>query len=561
MFSSAAALLLSTTLLTGVFACDDHGYRHKGGDDYASIEWGPCDPSLISDPALTCAFFKIPLDYHDPSAGHGRLALVKANATGVRRGTVFVNPGGPGSPGLDAVNSNKDLLLGLTGGNYDIVSWDPRGVGSLTIPGDVFCFDSTEDYNTFWNGTIELSGIEMTGNFSDPTDIDSLFSQAPIMQAKYDELAERCLSHPSGKFLKYVGSAATARDTVALADALDGPGSPINYIALSYGTLQGAWLVNMFPERVGRIVLDGVLNPLLIASEETAFIWPGKQLADADKVYDGFVTGCALAGPSGCAIAAQGQSAADVDGVIQALIGRAHAATRRNSSVPVTSADVHEALSDVQSPPSGWADFANTTFPQLVAAVDAETPVRARRAFGAIQKLQRRDHANDTKPYSGEAILCSDSIDKQGTSMLDVFKNIVSASRNGSELFTALWPSTFYYCPFWPVRAVERYHGPFNKTLANKVLIVNNVFDPATPVAGAVALAGLLGDSATLVRQNAFGHVTTSEPSQCLNNVIISYFTNGTLPEGDDTMCEVDADFEPFPGVNTEAILKALGEK
>ncbi|KAI0651000.1 hypothetical protein C8Q79DRAFT_1814 [Trametes meyenii] len=108
-----------------------------------------------------------------------------------------MNPGGPGSPGVDAVISNKDMLLGLTGGNYDIVSWDPYSVGSLTIsPGEVFCFDSTEDYNTFWNGTIELSGIEMTGNFSEPTDIDALFFQAPTMQAKYDELAERCLSHP-----------------------------------------------------------------------------------------------------------------------------------------------------------------------------------------------------------------------------------------------------------------------------------------------------------------------------------------------------------------------------
>lgn len=84
----------------------------------------------------------------------------------------------------------------------------------------------------------------MTGNFSDPDDVQALLSQAPFMQAKYDELARRCLRHPSGKFLRYVGTAATARDIVALADALDGPGRPVNFVGTSYGSLLGMWLIN-----------------------------------------------------------------------------------------------------------------------------------------------------------------------------------------------------------------------------------------------------------------------------------------------------------------------------
>ena len=83
----------------------------------------------------------------------------------------------------------------------------------------------------------------MAGNFTDPTDINNLLAQAPQMQQKYDELAQRCLDGPSGKYLQYVGTAATARDVVSLADALDGPGSPVNYIGLSYGSLLGSWIV------------------------------------------------------------------------------------------------------------------------------------------------------------------------------------------------------------------------------------------------------------------------------------------------------------------------------
>ena len=111
-------------------------------------------------------------------------------------------------------------------------------------PGDVYCFDSVDEYDAFFNGTIELSGIQMTGNFTDQSDIDALLAQADIMQRKYVEVGQRCREHSDGKYLKYIGTSATARDLVALTDALDGPGAPINYFGYSYGTIIGSWLVN-----------------------------------------------------------------------------------------------------------------------------------------------------------------------------------------------------------------------------------------------------------------------------------------------------------------------------
>ena len=117
----------------------------------------------------------------------------------------------------------------------------PIGPGS---PGDVYCFDSVDEYNAFFNGTIEFSGIEMTGNFTDQSDIDALLAQADTMQKKYVELGKKCQEHSDGKYLKYIGTAATVRDLVALVDALDGPEAPINYLGYSYGTILGSWLVN-----------------------------------------------------------------------------------------------------------------------------------------------------------------------------------------------------------------------------------------------------------------------------------------------------------------------------
>lgn len=111
-------------------------------------------------------------------------------------------------------------------------------------PGEIFCFNSVEEYNAFFNGTIEQTGILETGNFTDPAEIQALLSQAPIMQNKYEQAGKKCLHSSNGKLLRYFGTAAAVRDMVSLADALDGPDTPISYAGVSYGTLIGSWFVN-----------------------------------------------------------------------------------------------------------------------------------------------------------------------------------------------------------------------------------------------------------------------------------------------------------------------------
>lgn len=108
----------------------------------------------------------------------------------------------------------------------------------------MYCFGSVEEYDALFAGTIQQAGISMHGDFTDEADIARLLDQANGMQEKYEEMAKRCLTHSDGRYLKYVGSAATARDVVALADALDGPGAPVNYFGFSYGTRMGTWLIN-----------------------------------------------------------------------------------------------------------------------------------------------------------------------------------------------------------------------------------------------------------------------------------------------------------------------------
>ena len=114
----------------------------------------------------------------------------------------------------------------------------------LHRPGETFCFDGVEDYVAFYNGTIELEGIEELHDFANPADVDAFLAQAPIMLNKFEEVGQRCLRSSQGKYLRYIGNAATVRDMVSIANALEGPDVPINYFGLSYGTFIGATFVN-----------------------------------------------------------------------------------------------------------------------------------------------------------------------------------------------------------------------------------------------------------------------------------------------------------------------------
>ncbi|TFK84554.1 alpha/beta-hydrolase [Polyporus arcularius HHB13444] len=552
MLHSLVALTLAASLVRSTRAGSNNLQTSQ-------IKWGACDPSVVNDTSLSCGFLEVPLDYQDPSVGTARLALIKANATGERQGTVLFNPGGPGGSGLAFLNDNKDLFLRLTGGVYDVLGWDPRGVGNVTVPGDTFCFDNREEYEALFNGTVELTGIEEIGNFANDSDVQALLDQASALQQKYEEVGQRCLNSPNGKYLRYLGTAATVRDMVSIADALDGPETPINYLGISYGTLIGSWFVNMFPERVGRVVLDGIIDPVFFAAHEISTHFE-HLLVSTDTIYKVLITGCALAGPAGCAAASEGDGPLDIDAKFQALLKAAYDAAKADPAAPLTSGQIRLQLYFELFSPTDWAHYMNTVYPALVASVKGEAQnnrslVEQSRQLSGRRVFKRT--ANTSPLYTSASIYCADSPDLQGTTMTDVLEAVIAGTRNVSHMLGAILPAPLYQCSFWPVRSVERYQGPYNKTLANKILIASNTLDPVTSLAGAEVLAGLLGEDAVLVRINAFGHTTLAVPSKCMEGIIAAYMANGTLP-ANGTVCEVDADFEVFHGVDTAMILAEL---
>ena len=132
----------------------------------------------------------------------------------------------------------------MTGGNYDIVSWDPRGSEGHTEPGPPACFDTAADYYEYFNGTLQQTGIEIRGYLRDDNQIADFYSHVDEMEAKYIGEGQRCADNEIGETLQYLGTAATARDIVALADYFDPGVQKINYWGISNGTMLGLTFVN-----------------------------------------------------------------------------------------------------------------------------------------------------------------------------------------------------------------------------------------------------------------------------------------------------------------------------
>ena len=113
-----------------------------------------------------------------------------------------------------------------------------------TLP-RVDCFRDYEEEATFWKRSVigPNAGFEVKGNFSQQADVDAFLGLADDVDTHLIELGERC-TKLSGDTLKYVGTAAAVRDMVAMTDAMDGPGAPVNYWGVSYGTIIGSYFVN-----------------------------------------------------------------------------------------------------------------------------------------------------------------------------------------------------------------------------------------------------------------------------------------------------------------------------
>ncbi|KAL1688662.1 Alpha/Beta hydrolase protein [Schizophyllum commune] len=511
----------------------------------STIEWSSCadlNPAYgnFSD-SLRCGYYDVPLDWADESVGTARLAVVRYPAADrEKKGTIFFNPGGPGQSGIDfVIGGAESILVPLVGTGYDLVAWDPRGTG-FTTPGDVRCFDSVDEQVAYGNGSLlQNFPVDPTNALLDADDVADFYSHMNETDALYKVFGKQCVER-RGDVLKYLGTAAAVRDMVALADYLEPERKEINYYGISYGTVIGATFVNMFPDRVGRVVIDGVVDAQLYSGS------PGYETISAsvesrDAALLGFAKECAKAGTRCSFRLNDTDTGDDILDRIYAMMKTVNDLTKAGSlsdEVPSYTNIIKFIFNQLYTP-NTWSTLADelSAIYELLNGSGNSTSVSQRFAKRQEDEAQALPTSDSTLVIS-----CGDSIDPGNTTIQNTWDEILFVTRNVSPLFGPLFNAQGTSCYAWPVRAVERYSGPWNSKLSNKILVIGNQADPVTPFKNAKQVADQLGESAVLIEQSGYGHGSIAEYSNCTMGILQSYFESGKTPDNDWTYCLVNED-------------------
>jgi pimeloyl-ACP methyl ester carboxylesterase len=465
------------------------------------IEWGSCGDEF---PTAQCATATVPLDYDTPGAGTTELVLARIPAADPanRIGTVFINPGGPGGSGVELLLFGfGEFLAGQLQGRFDVVGFDPRGVG-LSDP--LHCFETVDEAAAFGAG-VPLFPYERE-------------HYRPFFDT-YRALAAECHDDRQA-IVEHMSTADVARDLDLLRQAVGDP--QLTYLGFSYGSYLGNTYANLFPRNVRALVIDGVLDPTLWSS--------GWQIRSdrvaTEQVFDEFLRLCDEAGPD-CPFSVPEGSRARWDALAAAI--RAEPLVFPDGFVYSYDFLINDAAGAMYAPevwagPEGFAALidllADAKLGGEALAVDVAA-VRSALIASLTPPAHEADYPNGLDAYFGNH--CADT---QYPRAFPTWLAIDRYAASGSQ-FGPYWWWFNSGCADWQVNR-DRYVGPWTARTSAPVLVVGNFFDPATDYAGAEKSAHLLRNS-RLLSYAGWGH-TAYGRSECATAHVDQYLLDGTLP-------------------------------
>lgn len=446
------------------------------------IDWTSCGPDK-------CATVLVPLDYAHPETQAITLSLRKKPATkSPKIGTLFLNPGGPGGSGMDLVDGFE--TKGLE--RFDLVGWDPRGVGEST---PVVCYGAKE--------TDALNALDQSP--------DTFAERAALIDA-YAAFGKSCWDH-SGALLAHISTQDTVRD-LDLLRGLVGD-KKLYYFGYSYGTQIGATYAEMFGANAGRMVLDSAVDITDSGGDGDADVI---QAMGFDLALDHFASWCAA---RKCSL---GTNKKAVVTTITRFLDNLDAKPLKVGSRHLTQSLATTGIAAMLYPGvDAW--------PYLLLEIEM-----ARRGDGALMLLSS-DELNDRRPggaygsmfYSFYAISCADGTEK---GVLDAERLWRKDEKAAPVFGKYMGPS--YSCPLWPVPTAPELK--IRGADAPPILIIGATGDSATPYQQAVSMAKQLV-SGVLVTYDGEGHCTYGGKSPCVDKIVVNYLVNGKVPK-DGTKCK-----------------------
>lgn len=437
------------------------------------LTWNDCDTNY------KCATFAAPLDWQDPDGQAITIAMKMAPASAQRVGAIFINPGGPGGSSQDYVAGFA--TTGLEG--YDIIGLDSRGSGEST---PVVCGTGPQT-DAFYSAD---------GTPDDQAERDALV-------AAQQRFNDECRA-ASGPLLDHISSIETIYD-YDLARHLIGE-QKLNFYGVSYGTFLGAVYAELYPENVGRMVLDSAVN--LTPSTEVI------QAQGFDLSMRAFAGWCAQ---NGCGLGASEDEVIKtiVDWVISLDANPLPGDGTRQltQTLAITGIVLHFYFG---------AEAYSSLSELLLYTMDSGD---------GSYLLQNADLLNERYPdgsygsltYAFPAIRCVDEADE---GVQSAFDNWTGRYSEMAPIFGPLFGPDLV-CPLWTADPAPQID--FTGAGAPPILVVQNTGDSATPYRNAEIMVEEL-ESATLVVRESPGHGAYASGSACMDAAVVNYFADGTVP-------------------------------
>ena len=487
------------------------------------IDWQDCSDGTSP---FQCGTVTVPLDYNNPGGQTITIALKKLPASDgdAEHGSLFTNPGGPGGSGIRELEAQATALPEELRAGYDIVGFDPRGVGQST---PITCWtdeDISQALTDAQNGKTPDIGPSNTASSK------SLSAQEKMDRGAAD--AARCAQHSEvPELLDHVGTRNVARDLDVLR-ATSGDAT-LNYLGVSYGTHIGAVYADLFPGRVGRTVLDGAMDPSQRWADGEAEVTAFKegvlrQYVEHCQAHDG----CPLTGSTDEAIA---QLTAFVDGLDQAPL------TAPDSSVTVNTQEATTIIQHYAVEKPDW-DALTAMLAPAMNNRDGALMVAAKQSTLASQLPTTAEQAvaGANTLFMSAAVICNDYPDTADT--VSDWDAQAAAERKTSPFFGGTSNGLDAYCRGWGHRA----QTPPQETHAegsDPILVVGLTKDSRTLYPWAQSLTDQL-DNGHLLTVEGYGHVTFGS-NACATAAMTDFLVNGTVP-AEGTTCAA----EPQPAAD-----------
>ncbi|KJL23583.1 alpha/beta hydrolase [Microbacterium azadirachtae] len=455
------------------------------------LTWSGCGGGM------DCTTVKAPLDWENPGAGSLDLAVVRHRATGTSKGSLLTNPGGPGASGLQLIKSSLSFAVSPTlVKNYDVIGFDPRGVGSSTA---VKCLDATQmdDY---------LYSIRPGARGSD--------EWTAAQKSANKDFADACAKNSKG-ILPYITTVNSARDMDLLRGVLGD--KKLNYLGYSYGTFLGATYAQLYPDRVGHLVLDGALDPAVsnldvsttqaIGFESALRAYMASCLKDKKCPFQGTVD--------------------EAMGDLGALLASVDRSPQKNADGRMLGADtlMTSIVSALYSQDS-WSYLTQS----LTAVLKGDPSV----AFQLADFYNSRENGKYTD-NSTEAFRAYNCMDYP-------LENDPAAKAASDAKIKAEAPTIAPYwdgpdpCEQWPFPPTGT-RGEITAAGSGPILVIGTTNDPATPYAWAESLAKQL-EGGVLITRVGEGHTGYNKGNSCVDDAVDAYFVDGTVPAKAGIRCE-----------------------